>query len=107
MPAPRMRMSPEDIAAAHDEARQRATSELQGEPVDPNMGGEDVSAGQEIPPQGAGDLTGQEPAQAAPSLESLVDFKRNMAPQQQEEESPNGGALMAMVQRMLQEQGQN
>lgn len=105
MPAPRMRMSPEDIAAAHDEARQRATQELQPEGVDPNEGGEDVSAGQEIPAEGAGDLTGQEPYSPAPSLESLVDLQHGMAPQ--EEEGPNGGALMAMVQRMLQEQGQN
>lgn len=106
MPAPRTRMNPDAMAAAHDEARQRAAQMLSPEGVDPNEGGADVSAGQEIPPEGAGDLTGQEPYSAAPSLESLVDLKHGMAPQQ-EEEQPNGGALMAMVQRMLQEQGQN
>jgi hypothetical protein len=106
MPAPRTRMNPDAMAAAHDEARSRAAQMLAPEGVDPNEGGEDVSAGQEIPPEGAGDLTGQEPANPAPSLESLVDLKHGYQPGA-EEEAPNGGALMAMVQQMLQEQGQN
>ena len=109
MASPRTRISAEQVAASRQSARDRMRAGLHPDVVAAAQGdgASAANTGQDEPPQGAGDLTGQYPASPAPEPGNEDAYRRLAAlmqmagPQEQEPQDEGQPPMFGAVEQMM------